>query len=143
MIRSAHPDCDSLGHVTRAQILALSFSPYFLLSALNGLHFTFLTLIPFYFRAVTNLTGFTKLKNLVMDNNEIGDEKVELDRLNMALKDNILTPWVKANGFGDVDMARLAKSIDQIGDTYEYKSKPKAADIFTSEFLPPAADRRL
>jgi NitT/TauT family transport system substrate-binding protein len=79
----------------------------------------------------------------VMKRNEIGDEKVELDRLNMALKDNILTPWVKANGFGDVDMARLAKSIDQIGDTYEYKSKPKAADIFTSEFLPPVADRRL
>ena len=42
-----------------------------------------------------------------------------------------------------VDMARLAKSIEQIGDTYDFKAKPKAEDIFTSEFLPPAAERKL
>jgi NitT/TauT family transport system substrate-binding protein len=50
---------------------------------------------------------------------------------------------VKANGFGGVDMARLAKSIDQIGLTYEFKNRPTAEDIFTSQYLPPAAERRL
>jgi len=79
----------------------------------------------------------------VMKRNETGDEAIELDRLNMALRDNILTPYVKANGFGGVDMARLAKSIDQIALTYEFKNRPKAEDIFTNQFLPPAADRKL
>jgi NitT/TauT family transport system substrate-binding protein len=79
----------------------------------------------------------------VMKRNDTGDEKVELERLKMALRDNMVTPWVKANGVGDVDMDRLAKSIDQIGDTYEFKNRPKAEDIFTREFLPPADQRKL
>ena len=79
----------------------------------------------------------------VMARNETGDPKIELDRLKMSLRDNFVTPWVKANGFGDVDMARLAKSIDQIALTYDFKNRPKAEDIFTSQYLPPAADRKL
>jgi NitT/TauT family transport system substrate-binding protein len=54
-----------------------------------------------------------------------------------------VTPWVKENGFGDVDMARLAKSIDQIALTYDFKNRPKAQDIFTGQYLPPAAERKL
>ena len=79
----------------------------------------------------------------VMKRNETGDEKIELDRLKMSLRDNFVTPWVKQNGFGGVDMARLEKSIEQIAVTYSFKNKPKAADIFTSEYLPPASERRL
>src|SRR6266550_2728215 len=79
----------------------------------------------------------------VMARNETADPKIELDRLKMSLRDNFVTPWVKANGFGGVDMARLAKSIDQIGLTYEFKNRPTAEDIFTSQYLPPAAERRL
>ncbi|MFD2182389.1 ABC transporter substrate-binding protein [Rhodoplanes azumiensis] len=79
----------------------------------------------------------------VMKRNETADEKTELARLKMALRDNFVTPWVKENGLGGVDMTRLAKSIDQIGITYDFKVKPKAEDVFTSEFLPPAADRKL
>jgi NitT/TauT family transport system substrate-binding protein len=79
----------------------------------------------------------------VMSRNETADARIELDRLKMSLRDNFVTPWVKANGFGDVDMARLEKSIDQIGLTYDFKSRPKAVDIFTSRFLPPLAERRL
>jgi NitT/TauT family transport system substrate-binding protein len=79
----------------------------------------------------------------VMKRNETGDEKVELERLKMSLRDNFITPWVKANGVGGVDMARLAKSIDQIALTYDFKNRPKAEDIFTSEYLPPASERKL
>src|SRR5436189_3233896 len=79
----------------------------------------------------------------VMARNETADAKVELDRLKMSLRDNFVTPWVKANGFGGVDMARLAKSIDQIALTYDFKNRPAAEDIFTSEYLPPAAERKL
>jgi NitT/TauT family transport system substrate-binding protein len=79
----------------------------------------------------------------VMSRNDTGNAKVELDRLKMALRDNFVTPHVKANGFGGVEMGRLTKSIDQIALTYDFKAKPKAEDIFTSEYLPPAAERKL
>ena len=59
----------------------------------------------------------------------------------MALKDNVLTPEVETNGLGEVDMARLDKAIGQIALTYDFKTKPKASDIFDPSFLPPAADR--
>jgi NitT/TauT family transport system substrate-binding protein len=79
----------------------------------------------------------------VMKRNDTGDVKIELDRLKMSLRDNFVTPWVRANGFGSVDMARLEKSIDQIALTYDFKNRPKAADIFTSQYLPSASERKL
>ena len=81
--------------------------------------------------------------NAVIQRNDVAKKDVELERLNMALRDNILTPEVRAEGFGGVDVARLDKAIDQIALTYEFKAKPKGADIFDSSFLPPAADRRV
>jgi NitT/TauT family transport system substrate-binding protein len=59
----------------------------------------------------------------------------------MAIAQNVVTKEVEANGLGAVDMARLTKSIDQLGDAFAYKNKPKANDVFTAEFLP-AADQR-
>ena len=79
----------------------------------------------------------------VIKRNDIAKKDVELERLKMALHDNILTPEVKQNGFGAVELPRLDKSIDQIALTFDFKSKPKAADIFDPSFLPPAADRKV
>jgi NitT/TauT family transport system substrate-binding protein len=79
----------------------------------------------------------------VMKRNDTGDEKIELDRLKMSLRDNFVTAWVKTNGFGGIDPARLAKSIDQIALTYDFKNRPRPEDIFTSQYLPPAAERKL
>ena len=80
----------------------------------------------------------------VIKRNDVAKKPVELERLQMALKDNILTPEVKANGFGGVDMDRLDKSVDQIAITYDFKNaKPKGVAIFDASFLPPAADRKL
>ena len=39
-------------------------------------------------------------------------------------------------------MKRLERSIEQIGLTFTYTNKPKAADIFTEQYLPPR-DQRL
>ena len=50
----------------------------------------------------------------VIKRNDVAKKPVELERLNMALKDNIVTAEVKANGYGAVDKDRLAKAIDQI-----------------------------
>ena len=54
-----------------------------------------------------------------------------------------LLKTVGLDGFGGVDMARLAKSIDQIALTYEFKNRPKPEDVFTSTYLPPASERKL
>jgi NitT/TauT family transport system substrate-binding protein len=79
----------------------------------------------------------------VIKRNDVASKPVELERLRMAINDNILTDEVKANGYGAVDMARLAKSIDQIGLTYQFKNgKPDGSAIFTVSDLPPAGDRK-
>jgi NitT/TauT family transport system substrate-binding protein len=79
----------------------------------------------------------------VIRRDDVAKKDIELERLRMAIKDNVLTPEVLANGYGGVDMGRLDKSIDQIAITYEFKTgKPKGSDIFDVSFLPPAGERK-
>ncbi len=79
----------------------------------------------------------------VLKRNDVAKKDVELERLQIALKDNIVTPEVKKSGYGGVDMDRLDKSVDQIALTYQFKNaKPKGADIFDASFLPDAAVRK-
>jgi NitT/TauT family transport system substrate-binding protein len=79
----------------------------------------------------------------VLKRNDVAKKPTELERLNMALRDNIVTPEVKANGYGGIDVARLNAAIEQIGQTYKWKTaKPKAEDIFDASYLPSAADRK-
>jgi NitT/TauT family transport system substrate-binding protein len=79
----------------------------------------------------------------VLKRNETAKKDVELDRLQLALRDNILTPEVKSNGFGGIDINRLNKAIDQIALTYSFKSAmPKPTDIFDTAFLPSPAERK-
>jgi NitT/TauT family transport system substrate-binding protein len=68
---------------------------------------------------------------------------VELERLRMAIRDNIVTPAVKASGFGGIESARFAAAIDQIALAYRFKAKDKAAAAFDPSFLPPAAERQV
>lgn len=79
----------------------------------------------------------------VIERNDVAKKDVELERLKMVLEQNILTPWVKEHGFGDIDKERFAKAIDQIGLTFQYKKKPAPEDVFTGEFLPPVEERKL
>lgn len=78
----------------------------------------------------------------VIAKNQIANEAVELERLKMAIAQNFTGKEVDAIGLGAVDMARLAKSIDQLGEAFAYKNKPKAEDIFDPQFLPPADQRK-
>ena len=80
----------------------------------------------------------------VLKRNDVASKPVELERLRMAIHDNILTPEVNADGYGAVRMDRLAQSIDQIALTYDFKnSKPKGPEVFDASFLPPAAERKV
>jgi NitT/TauT family transport system substrate-binding protein len=80
---------------------------------------------------------------LVLKRNDTAKKATELERLNMAIRDNIVTLEVKANGYGGIDNARFAGAIDQIALTYKFKAaKPKPEDIFDTSYLPSAADRK-
>src|SRR6185436_186023 len=80
----------------------------------------------------------------VLKRNDVAKKEVELERLQIALKENILTPEVKQNGFGGVLEDRMDKSIEQIALTYQFKNpQPKGSDIFDFSFLPPEADRKV
>lgn len=64
------------------------------------------------------------------------DVELELRRLELALRDNIVTDWVRENGMGIIDAERFANSIEQIRLTYEYQTEPDASLYFTDAFLP-------
>lgn len=69
------------------------------------------------------------------------NEALERERLDMSLKMNILTPFVKANGMGDVDPARFARSVKDVADAFGLPNAPDPAKVFSSAFLPPKAER--
>jgi NitT/TauT family transport system substrate-binding protein len=71
------------------------------------------------------------------------DQELERQRLDMAIEQNILTPYVQENGFGAIDEARMARAIDQLAAALDLATKPAVADIWTDAFLPAAADRKL
>jgi len=77
----------------------------------------------------------------VISRNNAASKDVEIERLRIAIRDNILTPEVKANGFGGVDARRLNRAIDQIALTFDFRTKPKASEVFDESFLPAAVDR--
>ena len=79
----------------------------------------------------------------VIKRNDVAKQEVEKERLELSLAQNFVTPWVKANGYGGIDKARFAASIDQIGLTFQFKSKPRVEDVFSEAFLPAPADRKV
>jgi len=78
----------------------------------------------------------------LMKRNPIAKRDVELERLKLSLEKNFVSPDVRRNGLGAVDMKRLERSIEQIGLTFQYTNKPSAGDIFTAQYLP-AREQRL
>ena len=69
------------------------------------------------------------------------NDALEIERLQLSLQTNIFTPYVKANGMGDVDPARFAKSVKLVSEAYGLPEAPAIDKVFTNKFLPPKADR--
>lgn len=70
-----------------------------------------------------------------------GSHDLELERLRVLIRDNILTGEVKRNGIGGIDPARFDRSIDQISEDFKFQKRPAVADIFDDSFLPPIGGR--
>jgi len=70
-----------------------------------------------------------------------GNRDIELERLGVILRDNILTAEARRNGLGGIDATRFERSIDQIADDFKFRKRPTAADIFDDSYLPPLNGR--
>jgi NitT/TauT family transport system substrate-binding protein len=78
-----------------------------------------------------------------LDRSNTPRKNLELERLKLVIRENILTPEVKANGYGGIDEARFSAAIDQLALAYKFRAgKPKPDEIFDASFLPPEAERK-
>lgn len=68
---------------------------------------------------------------------------LELERLRVVLKDNIITEHVKANGLGGIDGARFKASLDAIAADFKFHKRFMVQDIFDDSLLPPATERTI
>ncbi|MEO0916503.1 MAG: ABC transporter substrate-binding protein [Pseudomonadota bacterium] len=68
--------------------------------------------------------------------NPAADPALEQERLQMAIDQNVVTDFVKSNGMGGIDPARMEAAIAQLGQTYEFQGEPDAALYFTDAYLP-------
>jgi NitT/TauT family transport system substrate-binding protein len=66
-----------------------------------------------------------------------------MERLQISLQTNILTPYVKANGMGDVDPARFARAVKDVSEAFNLPVAPAPDKVFTNAYLPPKADRMI
>lgn len=62
-------------------------------------------------------------------------------RLMGTLQVEMAHPQARVHGIGDVDDARLQRSIELMAKACRLPRTPKAGDIFTRDFLPPLAQR--
>ncbi|MBI3514752.1 MAG: ABC transporter substrate-binding protein [Proteobacteria bacterium] len=69
------------------------------------------------------------------------NEQLELDRLQHVLDKALLTPAIKAKGLGTVDPERMARAVTINAEAFNVANPPKPETIYTTKFLPPAADR--
>jgi len=65
---------------------------------------------------------------------------VERERFEATLKDEMNHPEIAKIGLGNVDPARLKKSIDILVESYALPRTPSIDEIFTGAFLPPVDD---
>lgn len=72
-----------------------------------------------------------------------GFRDLELERLRAVIHDNIVTDEVRRNGLGGIDGNRFDIGVGQIADTYEFRKRPSASDIFDDAFLPPVSARKI
>jgi len=66
--------------------------------------------------------------------------ELEKRRLKMAIDQVIASPDARAEGFGQVKLPRLALMASQVGDAFATKTRVNADAVWTSAYLPSAAD---
>ena len=65
---------------------------------------------------------------------------VERERFDATLQDEMNSPEIAKIGLGNVDKARLKKSIDILVDAQKLPRTPTVDEVFTDKFLPPLSE---
>lgn len=95
-------------------------------------------------KATREIAGDSKAGiEAVMAYDNLAKEELELARMKFSYANLIVSPEVDKLGLGDVDDARLARSIDIVAEGYQLPSKPKPEQVFARQFLPALEDRKL
>jgi NitT/TauT family transport system substrate-binding protein len=84
-----------------------------------------------------------KAADYVKQRDPLVDRNVELQRLKIALSDNILTEEVRRNGLGAVERTRLEKTIQSVVTAFNLPRTPSPDEVFTDRFLPPKEERTI
>lgn len=77
-----------------------------------------------------------KAVEILAAHNPAVDIELETRRLAMSIDDNVLTDYVKENGMGGIDTARMDTSIEQMKMVYEFTNDPDRNLYFDASFLP-------
>ncbi len=72
----------------------------------------------------------------LIERNPAADAELETERLQMAIDANVLTDYVKENGFGSIDADRMASAIEQTKSVYDFQAEPDASLYFDDSYLP-------
>jgi NitT/TauT family transport system substrate-binding protein len=71
------------------------------------------------------------------------NEEVEKARIQMSLEAMFLSDNVWKNGVSFVDKARLARTLEQVGEAFQLSTKPTVEEIYTEKYLPARSELRL
>ncbi len=71
------------------------------------------------------------------------DERVELERMRIAIAQNILTPTVLRDGVGAADQGRIEQSAVEIAESLPLPRRPSVSELYDGSFLPPQQERML
>jgi NitT/TauT family transport system substrate-binding protein len=71
------------------------------------------------------------------------DEKLELEKLQWLIKNQMVAPESTADGLGGIRTARMDKAVAMLSKAFDLPGTPTSADIFTNAFLPDAGSRKL
>jgi NitT/TauT family transport system substrate-binding protein len=101
-----------------------------------------------FVRAIATATQLTiqqpaKAIDDVLTQMESGSRDLELERLRVAIRDNILTDDVRRDGLGGIDPARFETSIGEIAEDFTFHRRPTASDVFDDAFLPGSMGRKI
>jgi NitT/TauT family transport system substrate-binding protein len=69
-------------------------------------------------------------------------EDIEEPRVTMLMQSSVLTANVKQNGFSHLDGDRVARMIAFVAKAMAIAEPPKPSEVFRSDFLPGAAERK-
>jgi NitT/TauT family transport system substrate-binding protein len=89
------------------------------------------------------IRGPTRAVESVLKRNDAAQKDIELERLRMAIRDNIVTEEVQENGLGDVNAERFAHGIDLLMQGLKLKAKVEPTSLFDPSFLPSLVERRI